>query len=103
MPLAACTPHGRTQGCSAMPVDREKIFVKMGIENKYVNDAQIKKGHELQAQQRARGVDMSIGEALMELKLINKTQYVTIQRAASYKLQRAKDKVLARILIESDY
>ena len=86
-----------------MPVDREKIFVKMALENKYVVDAQIKKGQEFQAQNRARGVDMTIGEALMELKLINKTQYLTIQRAASYKLQRAKDKSLARILIESDY
>jgi hypothetical protein len=86
-----------------MSVDREKLFIKMALENKYINDAQVRKGQEYQAQSHARGVDVTIGEALMEQKLINKTQYVTIQRAASYKIQRAKDKVLARILIESDY
>ena len=36
-----------------MAVDREKIFVKMALENKYVNDAQVKKGQEAQ-QQRSR-------------------------------------------------
>ncbi len=86
-----------------MAADRDKIFVKMGLENKYVTEAQIQKGKEYQAQQRARGIEMSIGEALMDLRLINKTQYLTIQRAANYKIQRSGDKVLARILIESDY
>lgn len=86
-----------------MAADRDKIFIKMGLENKYIDDAQVKKGKEYQAQQRVRGVDMTIGEALMDLKLINKTQYLTIQRAANYKIQRSSDKVLARILIESDY
>ena len=86
-----------------MPVDREKVFVKMGLENKYVTDAQIKKGQDYQAQQRTKGVEMTLGEALMELKLLNKTQYLTIQRAASYKVQRSLDKVLARVIIESDY
>src|SRR5712692_6996534 len=86
-----------------MAVDREKIFIKMGLENKYVNDAQIKKGQDHKEKSHARGVDMTLGEALMELKIIGKTQYLTIQRAASYKIQRNFDKVLARILIESDY
>jgi hypothetical protein len=86
-----------------MAVDREKIFVKMGLENKYVTEAQIRKGQEHQAQQRARGVEMTLGEALMDMKVIGKTQYLTIQRAANYKIQRSSDKILARILIESDY
>ncbi|MHC4391901.1 MAG: hypothetical protein ACYS22_11385, partial [Planctomycetota bacterium] len=33
----------------------------------------------------------------------SKKQYLTIQRAAAYKIQRSYDKILARILIESDY
>src|SRR5437762_14110272 len=86
-----------------MGADREKIFIKMGLENKYIDDAQVKKGQDHKAKQQARGVDMTLGEALMDLKIIGKTQYLTIQRAASYKLQRQSDKVLARILIESDY
>jgi hypothetical protein len=98
---AMAAPGARAED-SSMP-DREKIFIKMGLENKYLNDAQVKKGQEHAAQQRARGVDMTLGEALMELKIIGKTQYLTIQRAASYKIQRQSDKVLARILIESDY
>lgn len=83
--------------------DRDKLFIRMGLENKYLTDAQVQKGKEYQAQQRARGVEMTLGEALMEQKLLNKTQYLTIQRAANYKIQRAGDKVLARVIIESDY
>jgi hypothetical protein len=104
---AACAPSPALLKSAAqevrMAADRDKIFIKMGLENKYIDDAQVKKGKEYQAQQRVRGVDMTIGEALMDLKLINKTQYLTIQRAANYKIQRSSDKVLARILIESDY
>jgi hypothetical protein len=84
-------------------VDREKLFVKAGIEQKFINEGHIKKAHEYQANQRARGVEMSLGEALMDLKLLNKQQYLTIQRALNYKLQRNGDKVLARVIIESDY
>lgn len=86
-----------------MSVDREKLFVKAGIEHKFINDSQIKKAHEYLANQRARGVEMGVGEALMDLKILNKTQYLTIQRALNYKLQRNGDKVLARVIIESDY
>jgi hypothetical protein len=86
-----------------LSVDREKLFVKVGMENKFINDGHIKKAHEYQANQRGRGVEMSVGEALMDLKLLNKTQYLTIQRAIHYKLQRNGDKVLARVIIESDY
>lgn len=84
-------------------VDREKLFVKIGLENKYVGEQDLKKAKDFQVQQRARGVEMSIGEALMELKLMNKVQYLAVQRAAHYKVQRASDKILARIIIESDY
>lgn len=84
-------------------VDREKLFVKAALENKYIGDGHLKKAHEYQAQQRARGVEVTMGEALMDMKLLNKTQYVSIQRAIHYKLQRNGDKVLARVIIESDY
>jgi hypothetical protein len=84
-------------------VDREKLFVKAGIEHKFINEGHIRKAHEYQANQRARGVEMSVGEALMDLKLLNKQQYLTVQRALNYKLQRNGDKVLARVIIESDY
>ncbi|MFC1705361.1 hypothetical protein ACFL59_00890 [Planctomycetota bacterium] len=86
-----------------MAVDREKLFRKLALENSFTSDKAIRKAREHQANQRARGIEMSIGEALMDLKLLNKTQYVTIQRAANYKIQRSYDKVLARIMIESDY
>ena len=86
-----------------MSVDREKLFIKLGLENKYIADAQVKKAHEYLATQRARGVEMTIGEALMDLKLLNKSQYLLVQRAIHYKLQRNGDKVLARVIIESDY
>ncbi|HVY63127.1 MAG TPA: hypothetical protein VHF22_15825, partial [Planctomycetota bacterium] len=86
-----------------MSVDREKLFVKAGIEHKFINEGHIRKAHEYQANQRARGVEMSVGEALMDLKLLNKQQYLTVQRALNYKLQRNGDKVLARVIIESDY
>lgn len=86
-----------------MGVDRQKLFKKLAIENRFTNDKALRKAKEHQANQRARGVDMSLGEALLELKLLNRTQYLTIQRAAAYKIQRSYDKVLARILIESDY
>ena len=86
-----------------MSVDREKLFVKAALENKYINDGHMKKAHEYAAQQRSRGVELTAGEALMDLKLLNKTQYVSIQRAIHYKLQRNGDKVLARVIIESDY
>ena len=86
-----------------MGVDRDRLFVKAGIDQKVITDGHLKKAHEYQANQRARGVEMGIGEALMDLKLLNKTQYLTIQRAIHYKLQRNADKVLARVIIESDY
>ncbi len=86
-----------------MGVDREKLFVKVGMENKFISDGHIKKAHEYMANHRARGVEMTIGEALMDLKLLNKQQYLTIQRAIHYKIQRNADKVLARVIIESDY
>jgi len=84
-------------------VDRERLFVKAAIEHKFLTDAHLKKAHEYQAGQRGRGVEVTIGEALMDLKLLSKTQYLTVQRAINYKLQRNGDKVLARVIIESDY
>lgn len=86
-----------------MAVDRQKLFKKLAIENKYTTEKALKRAKEHQANQRARGIDMSIGEALLDLDLLNRMQYLTIQRAAAYKIQRSYDKVLARILIESDY
>lgn len=86
-----------------MAIDREKLFRKLALENRFTTDKAIRKAREYQANQRARGVEMTIGEALMHLKLLNRTQYLTIQRAAAYKVQRSYDKVLSRILIESDY
>jgi hypothetical protein len=91
----------RQEGC--LGVDREKLFVKAGIEQKVITDGHLKKAHEYQANQRVRGVEMGVGEALMDLKLLNKIQYLSIQRAIHYKLQRNGDKVLARVIIESDY
>lgn len=86
-----------------MAIDREKLFKKLAIENRFATEKALRKAKEHQANQRARGVDLSLGEALLELKLLNRTQYLTIQRAGAYKIQRSYDKVLARILIESDY
>ncbi len=84
-------------------IDREKLFVRIGLDNKYLTEAQVKQAVDFQAKQRGKGRDLSVGEALMEQKLLNKVQYLAIQRTANYKVQRSEDKVLARILIESDY
>jgi hypothetical protein len=86
-----------------MGIDREKLFRKLALENSFTTERAVRKAREYQGNQRARGAELSLGEALMELNLLNKTQYLTIQRAATYKIQRSFDKVLARILIESDY
>ena len=86
-----------------MAVDRDRLFVKAALEHKYVTEAHVKKANEFQANQRARGIEMTAGEALMDLKLLNKTQYLQVQRAIHYKMQRNLDKVLARVIIESDY
>lgn len=86
-----------------MGVDRSKLFKKLARDNRFTTDKALKKAQAHVDNQRARGVEMSLGEALLELKLLNRLQYVTIQRAAAYKIQRSHDKVLARILIESDY
>ena len=86
-----------------MGVDRERLFVKSAVEQKFVNEGHIRKAHEYQANQRARGIEVTTGEALLDLKLLNKTQYLSVQRTIHYKLQRNGDKVLARVIIESDY
>ncbi|MHC4391522.1 MAG: hypothetical protein ACYS22_09415, partial [Planctomycetota bacterium] len=85
-----------------MAVDREKLFRKLALENHFTTERALKKGKEFQGNQRARGVEVSLGESLMDLKLMSKTQYLTIQRAAAYKIQRSYDNVLSRILTESD-
>lgn len=87
----------------SLAIDRDKLFRKLALENRFVDEAGLARAREHQQAQRARGVEISLGEALMDLRLINRTQYLTIQRAGHYKLQRQQDKELARILIKSEY
>jgi hypothetical protein len=87
----------------ALVIDRDRLFRKLALENRFVDDDGVRRARDHQKTQQARGVDVSIGEALMDLKLINRTQYLTIQRAGHYKLQRQQDKDLARVVIKSDY
>ncbi|RME73598.1 MAG: hypothetical protein D6776_06795 [Planctomycetota bacterium] len=87
----------------ALVIDRDKLFRKLALENRFVDEAGLRRAREHQKSQQARGLDVSLGEALMDLKLINRTQYLTIQRAGHYKLQRQQDKDLARVLIKNDY
>lgn len=86
-----------------MEIDRERLFLKLTKENGFVTDDDVARAKDHKRRKLASGVDIGLGAALLDIEAINKTQYLTVQRAAFYKIQRSWDKRLARVIIESDY
>lgn len=81
--------------------DGDRLLSRLALKQGMVTEEQVVQAVALQDSERARGKDLTLGEALVRLKWISPRQYERLQRARALTIQRKCDCMFARVVLRN--
>lgn len=81
--------------------DEDRVFSRLALKQGMVTQEQLVQAVALQKVERARGNDMTLGEALLRLKWISPRQFKFLQRAKTLAIQRKADSMFVRVVLRN--
>jgi len=81
----------------------DAVYATIALNHKLATKKNIRAAIKEQSRRRGGGVHQSLGEVLCEMNLISPAGHTAVLRASAYKRERRRDKILGRVLVESEY